>query len=278
MRRILIRTGLRIAVEESGEGPAVIFLHGLAGFKELWRETLPVVRSRGFRALAYDHRGHGHSHYVAPPWSIPDLAEDLALLMDQLEIPAACIVGHSMGGRTAFQFALRYPERLTGLVAVGAHSEAPPPPYDSMLREVRDATARGGLSAFRDAFAALSEIPERVARDAGYAAHFNRWFARNGAPALVAALDAILAMPTLTPQLASIRVPTLAVVGERDTHFLELAAHYERVMPHCRTVVIPGCHHYPMADRPADFNQALVAFLDSAFRGEHGAATGRSTA
>jgi pimeloyl-ACP methyl ester carboxylesterase len=53
-------------------------------------------------------------------------------------------------------------------------------------------------------------------------------------------------------------------VGERDAPFRELAAHYERAMPRCRTVVVPDCHHYPMVDQPAAFADALLGFLDGA--------------
>ena len=67
-----------LALDDGGRGPAVILLHGLGGLKELWAETLPALRQVGFRAIAYDHRGHGESSDVPPPWTIHDLANDLA--------------------------------------------------------------------------------------------------------------------------------------------------------------------------------------------------------
>ena len=81
---------------------------------------------------------------------------------------------------------------------------------------------------------------------------------------IAASLDAILAMPLLTPRLGEIRVPALAVVGELDGPFRDLAARYEQVMPACRTVVIPNCHHYPMTDQPEAFAEVLTGFLKAA--------------
>jgi pimeloyl-ACP methyl ester carboxylesterase len=250
----------QLAFVERGDGPAVVFLHGLAGFKEIWDEVTLDVVAAGFRVVQVDLRGHGASEDVAPPWSIADMADDLERLLDQLGIGQACLVGHSMGGRVLFSFALSRPGRVWGVVPVGAHSQAPVPPYREVLEEVRDA-AREGLDAFRAAFERAGEIPERVFRDADFAGRYDAALARNRPAMLVAALDAILAMPVLTPRLGEIDVPALAVVGERDGPFRELADLYARRMPRCRTVVVPDCHHYPMMDAPAAFSTALLAFL-----------------
>jgi len=264
MRRIEVRPRLRLSVDDGGRGPAVFLLHGLAGFKELWTETLRELRQAGFRAIAYDHRGHGDSSEISAPWRICDLSEDLALLMEALGVDRACIVGHSMGGRALFQFALNHPGRTWAVVPVGAHSEAPRPPYREILDGVRHATVSSGVPGFRAAFEQAGEIPERVSRDPTFAQRFEVLFARNRVAALVAALDAILSMPALTPRLGEIAVPACSIVGERDTHFRELAAYYEKVMPRCTTHVIPGCHHYPMTDQARAFARSLGDFLRSA--------------
>jgi pimeloyl-ACP methyl ester carboxylesterase len=238
-------------------------MHGLAGMKELWSEFSHTLATAGFCAIAYDHRGHGESSDVRPPWTIGDLADDLAAVLDALDVERACLVGHSMGGRMLFQFAVSRPARVWGLVPVGAHSEAPHSPYREVLQDVRDATQHGGLEAFRKAFEAAGEIPERGVADLDFAAQFNADFARNRPAMLVAALDAILSMPTLTPLLTALAVPTLSVVGDRDGAFREMAALYEQIMPSCRTVVVADSHHYPMTDRPAAFAACVLPFLQN---------------
>ncbi|HEV8638251.1 MAG TPA: alpha/beta hydrolase [Chloroflexota bacterium] len=73
-RTVAVPSGVRLALDDGGAGPAVLCRHGLAGCKELWAELLPLLRRAGFRAIAYDQRGHGESDDPPPPWSIADLA------------------------------------------------------------------------------------------------------------------------------------------------------------------------------------------------------------
>jgi pimeloyl-ACP methyl ester carboxylesterase len=258
---IAIRQGIRLSIDDGGEGPAVVFLHGLSLFKEIWNDVLAKVRQNGFRAIAYDHRGHGESSDPPPPWTVPDLAEDLASLLDQFGISHACLVGHSMGARCLFQFSLNWPERIWAVVPVGGHSEFPRSPYREVLIRIREVTEREGLTGFRREFQMIGEVPKRCLHDPAFAEKFNTLFNRNRVGSLIAALDAILTMPSLTPRLCEIQVPALAMVGEYDLHFLELAAYYERAIPSCRTVVIPQCAHDPISDQPDLFARSLMEFL-----------------
>jgi pimeloyl-ACP methyl ester carboxylesterase len=264
LKMITVGPDIRLSVEDEGAGPAVIFTHGLSMFKELWNDVLALVRQSGFRAIAYDQRGHGESLDPPPPWTIPDLADDLAALMDQLGVSCACLVGHSMGARCLFQFSLNWPQRVWGVVPIGGHSQAPPSPYNEILAEIRDVTQREGLAGFRAEFQKIGEIPKRCQSDPEFAKKFNTLFQRNRPSSLIAALDAILTMPHLTPRLGEIRVPALAIVGEHDLHFRDLAAYYEKAMPRCRTVVIQHCYHDPVTDRADLVGQALLEFLSNA--------------
>lgn len=259
-----VTTRSALAVDDSGQGPAVVLVHGLGGWRDVWATCAVALRAAGHRVIAYDQRGHGDSADVDPPWSITDLADDLLAVLDTAGLARACIVGHSMGGRAMFDFVLRHPERVSGIVAVGAHSEAPRPPYRAVLETVREAASRSGVPGFRRAFEEAGEIPDRVTHDAAFAAWFEERFSRNRPAMIVAALDAILSMPTLTGRLNEIRRPMLSVVGERDLNFLELAGHYAEVVAGCRTEVLPGCAHYPMVDAPDAFVDVLLAFLHAA--------------
>jgi pimeloyl-ACP methyl ester carboxylesterase len=266
MERVEVRDGarpLRLAVEDAGEGQPVVFVHGLAGFRELWDESAAAVRAAGFRAVAYDHRGHGESDDPPAPWSIGDLADDLAGLLDALGIERPWIVGHSMGGRTLFRFAIDRPNRLAGVVIVGAQSEAPRPPYDESIRSLLDGLRARGVDGFTEAFGAIGELPERVARDAAYRERFERLYARNRAAPLEAAVEAILRMMPLTERLGEIAVPALVVVGDRDLPFMRMVETYRSRIPDCAVAILPNCHHYPMVDRPAEFARALVGFLEA---------------
>ena len=106
----------RLYYEESGEGTPLIFLHGFSLDRRMWDGQFELVAER-YRAIRYDARAHGRSQADSVQFADWD---DLRQLLDALEIPRAVIVGLSMGGRIAVDFALTDPDRVAGLVLVGA--------------------------------------------------------------------------------------------------------------------------------------------------------------
>jgi 3-oxoadipate enol-lactonase len=104
----------RIAYRRWGAGQPVVLLHPLALSGEVWGEFAGRL-SAGFDVIAPDARGHGDSGWDGAPFSIDDLADDVAALLDVLDLPAAHVIGMSMGGSTAVSFAGRYPERATAM-------------------------------------------------------------------------------------------------------------------------------------------------------------------
>ncbi|MBX3032111.1 MAG: alpha/beta fold hydrolase [Chloroflexi bacterium] len=253
-----------LAFDDGGGGTPVMLVHGLGTTRRVWADVTEPIRAVGLRTVAVDQRGHGGSADRLPPWGIHDLAEDLRETLDHLGIERAIVVGHSMGGRAMFDLALRHPDRVIAIVTVGAQSEAPVAPYRAVIEAVRAATVAEGVHGFRRAFEAAGEIPDRVDRDPSYRQEFETMFRANRAPMIIAALDAILAMETLTSRLPEIRCPMLSVVGGEDTHFLAISDRYAELVRGCRTVIVPRCSHYPMVDRPRWFVRALVPFLRQA--------------
>ncbi len=106
-------------VDDGGSGgPAVVFVHGLAGSTRQWRAQLNHVRVRR-RAVALDLRGHGRSDVgEAADHSLPAYADDLAAVVDALHLDPFCLVGHSMGGGVAIAYAARHPQQVERLLLV----------------------------------------------------------------------------------------------------------------------------------------------------------------
>jgi 3-oxoadipate enol-lactonase len=105
----------RIALSVHGNGPLVVFLHGIGGNRHHWREQLPIFATR-YKAAAWDARGYGDSDDYAGPLDFGSFTQDLLRVLDFFKAQKAHVVGLSMGGRVARNFALRYPERVARLV------------------------------------------------------------------------------------------------------------------------------------------------------------------
>ena len=121
VRSVTLSSGITLAAPERGQtsGVPVVFLHGVT---DSWRSFEPVLdRLPGtVRALAMTQRGHGDSSKPDNGYRYGDMAQDLREFMDARDLPAAVIAGHSMGGMVAQRFAADHPDRVAGLVLMGA--------------------------------------------------------------------------------------------------------------------------------------------------------------
>ena len=110
--------GIRMAVYEQGEGPAVILLHGFPELAYSWRFQLPALAAAGFRAIAPDQRGYGRTS--VPPkvtdYRIDELVSDVNGLLDALDLASAVFVGHDWGAILLWHMAMTAPERIEKLV------------------------------------------------------------------------------------------------------------------------------------------------------------------
>jgi esterase len=113
--------GVRLYYEEHGQGPPILCIHGTGSSALLWRAAVPELASLG-RVIVYDRRGCTRSQRPDPydNTSVGEHADDAAALLDALGATPAAVVGRSYGGEVAIDLALRYPERVRGLVLLEA--------------------------------------------------------------------------------------------------------------------------------------------------------------
>jgi 3-oxoadipate enol-lactonase len=133
--------------DTGGRGEPVLLAHAIGCDRRMWEEVVPALSSR-HRVIAIDARGHGRSPLPRRPWSLEDMADDAARLLDRLGIGRAHWVGLSMGGMVGQAFALRHPSRLGRLVLANTTSSYGPegrPNWDNRIRLVSE----GGLAAIR---------------------------------------------------------------------------------------------------------------------------------
>lgn len=105
----------RLAHQQLGSGPDVLLLHGLGANRAFWFGNLALHLAADHRVTLYDLRGHGYSERPASGYTVADHAADLLALMDELAIPQAALIGHSLGGAVALELAAQAPRRVRQL-------------------------------------------------------------------------------------------------------------------------------------------------------------------
>jgi pimeloyl-ACP methyl ester carboxylesterase len=258
---------------EVGEGPPLLFVHGLSGSWPNWLKQLPVF-ARSRRVIAVDLPGFGHSPMPRETISITGYARTLDALLGTLEIDAAAVVGNSMGGFVSAELAISFPQRVERLVLVSAaglstynHRAATRVMPRLRRAELVIAAYAGWIASHSDIVArrpglrnaALGLIATHPSRlPAALAAEQLRGA---GKPGFIQALQANLDYD-FRHRLAEIACPTLIVWGDHDRVITPRDADaFAELIPGSRKVVFEDTGHVPMLERPAAFNALLDEFL-----------------
>ena len=257
--------GIATFYEDSGRGPPVVLVHGHSVDLRLWDLQAPALVKGGYRVIRYDVRGHGRSATPPSGYTWQNYALDLRDLLDGLTVEApAHVVGLSMGGGIALQFALDFPERVSSLVLVD--SALPgfdySPEFAGAIEELVAAVrAEGPRAAFErlwlthPLFDGVRRFPERFE------------LLRTMVLAYAAA-DYFDETPHAPParqtvdRLAEVQAPTLVLVGELDIPDFQIIAEVlAGNIAGARLQVIADSGHIPPLEQPQAFNQALLGWL-----------------
>lgn len=258
-------------VIELGDGPPLLFVHGLSGCWQNWLENMPSF-ARTHRVIAVDLPGFGASPMPRGDVSIPGYARFLEGVCDALSIDAAAVVGNSMGGFIASELAISSPQRVERLMLVSAAGiSAEHLQRDRIMAGARIVAGIGTRAAARhERFArrpglrklALSFVVRHADRLSAPMAH--ELMSGSGKPAFLPAMEAIMAHP-ISRRLPQIACPTFVVWGRNDRVIpARDAKRFGELIPDVRVVVMPDTGHVPMIERPARFNALLEAFLEEA--------------
>lgn len=266
--------GLQLHVQQMGDGPDVVLIHGVTGDLSIWFLSRALADlSATHRVTAYDLRGHGYSDVPPSGYTSADHATDLLALMDAVGAPRVRLVGHSFGAVIAAHAAAIAPDRVEALVLSD--------PYFPALRHLEDASRWGHWEEFR-----------REAEEAGVTLSDEHWYDVGKFFDQVLHLDGdqlrkfrqAVGLPTvdrllrlgrttcgpdtkavagLTPELlAGIAAPTLALYGKASP-FLATARYLEANLPDCRAALVPGARHRAPDENPEAFVAIVRAFLES---------------
>ena len=251
--------GESLYFERHGEGPALVLAHGIGGNHAAWFQQIAVL-SQSYDVITFDHRGFGRSSDVDQRGR-GAFVDDLAALLDHLELQRCVLVGQSMGGGTCVGFAARHPQRVAGLVLADTLQGLSEPPE---VRQIM-ATARAQNAPLTQLERVLSEATraQRPALAVLYSqiASFNTRDRHN--------LGGEFA-PLLAPEaLGSLGFPTLFIVGADDRLFPPPAVHaMQTYVPNSFYVEVSESGHSAYFEQAEVFNDAILSFLQAAgFKG-----------
>jgi len=249
---------VNIYYEISGEGPALVLLHGWTENHKVWKLQIPEF-SKGYRVIAVDLRGHGESDKPESGYSIQTFADDLYHVLNELGIDKAIIAGHSMGGMTALVFYLTYPEKAKALILVnttsaGIHDTGPMP-----LRETLELIRTAGFENVVEQFFAQTFFAPGTSED------LINWakseVLKNPQYAVEETLKAIM-NHDVTGKLSRIAVPTLIIHSTLDLAIgVKMAEILNEGIPNSSIRIIEGVGHHTMLEKPDEFKTAVLDFL-----------------
>lgn len=247
--------GVRIAYTSTGTGtPAIVFIHGGYADQSFWKEQIDPLSER-FQVVTLDLAGHGASGERYREWTMDMYGEDVRAVVRALDLESVVLVGNSLGGPVSIAAAKKLPGLVRGIVAVDT--------FQDIQREWPDEARQAYVQALRDDFPGtcrgvmMKQLlledtdPDLYAWVEGKMCGFDP----EVAPRVV---EGFLEYD-LAPEFAGAEVPIRAILGE--TIPLNLEGNRE-LRPDFDAVEMEGCGHYPMLERPEEFNQHLLAYLE----------------
>jgi 3-oxoadipate enol-lactonase len=250
--------GVRLHYERHGAGEPLLLITGFTISSAVFEPVLDLYGQR-FECIVYDNRGSGRSSAPLRPTSMPELAADAAGLLRELGVESAHAYGLSMGGMIAQELAIRFPERVRGLILGGTTPGGPRAARPTLgeLGALAAAARNGSLAGwlFSDAF--RREHPERVRE---LLPLFSRH--RPTAQGVWWHLWASVYHDTLS-RLECIQAPALVMHGERDTMApISNARLLAERIPDAELAIVPGAGHAYLLERPQAAYELLTGWLD----------------
>ena len=259
--------GVNIHYQDTGPSKnsiPILFLHGFGSSLQTW-DAWSKDLSNEFRVISVDLPGFGLTG-EDPSGIYTDMrsVEVLEAFLKELQIPKVVLVGNSMGGKFAWQFAARFPNQVTKLVLISPDGYASPGIKYGKKTEV-PAIAQLYRYFFSKTFLALNLEPAYANPKTLNEDLVNRYYDLMLAPGVRGAILARMQQTVLqdpVPSLAAIQVPTLLIWGEKDA-FIPIANSndYLKVMPNAKRVSLPNIGHLPQEEQPAIGLAALKEFL-----------------
>ena len=254
----------KLAGEQAGEGPPLIFLHAGVADRRMWQPQMAEL-SESFRTIAYDRRGFGQTETADVPFSH---VEDLRTILDRLDIQRAALVGCSQGGRVALDFTHAYPEKVKQLVLIAPAISGAPSPQSFPARaleldaELEEAEEVGDLDRI-NAIEAIFWLDGPTSSEGRVGGEIRDLFLdMNGIALAMPELAHEIEPPSAYDRLTDLHLPLLVLWGDLDfPHAQERCRYLVGQVAGARGQVIPGTAHLPNLEQPQLVNSLIREHL-----------------
>jgi len=244
--------------ELSGEGEPILLIHGLGSSTRDWEEQVPDFSQR-YQVIAIDLRGHGKTDKPKGPYKMQMFAEDIAKLLKKLSITSIHVLGISLGGGIAFQFAVDYPSLVKSLIIVNAGIEMPIDSFKLKFEAFKRTfiVKLVGMKKMGEVLAPRLFIkPEQEELRKKLV---ERW-AENDKKAYLSAMRALIGW-SIRDQIKKIKCPTLIIGSEGDYAPSSVKEEYTALLQNAKFVEIKDARHAVPMEKPREFNEIVMKFL-----------------
>ncbi len=250
--RVRAADGVEVAYSEKGSGPvAIVFIHGGLADRTFWAPQFASVT--GYRLVALDLAGHGASGADRKAWTIASWAGDVKAVADALRLSRIVLVGNSLGGSVALEAAALLTGRVIGVIGVDTLHDA--------NQKVAVADARAQAEAYRKDFAGTCRAMVERLFHPGTQAELRVWAEKRmcaGSRDVAVGMMEGFAGYDAAKDFRAAGVPIRAINGDLWPTLVEAN---RKVTPDFQAVIMKGAGHYPMLERPDEFNRLLVNYV-----------------
>ena len=254
---------IQLAYTDTGLGQPVVLLHGYPFNRSLWNEQVSAL-SNSYRVITPDLRGFGESDATRGPATMNRMAQDVAALLDHLDISRAVIGGLSMGGYVVLAFYKLFPSRVRGLILADTRAQADTEEGKHTRFQQADKALAEGMAGIADSMLPKLLTPETVSKHPEVVKRVRDMMLKTKPEGAAGALLGMAERDDQTTLLSHITCPTLILVGREDpiTPVVD-SEKMNRAIAGSRLVVIGNAAHVSNLERTDQFNEELMRFLNA---------------
>lgn len=247
--------GINLAYSRLGKGNPLMLVHGYPLDSSIWNNLKPLLEN-DFDLIVPDLRGFGQSTTISSGYTLPDMADDLAGLLDHLSIEKTILAGHSMGGYISLAFARKYPQRVSGLALIASQAGVDTPEGKERRYKTAAEVDEIGVGSVVDT------MTPKLSDDTSVRMFVQDLIGRQGGQAMIGALKAMAEREDSMSILSEFDFPLVLIHGDSDQLIpIERAKAIVSVKPSAILFELKNAGHMPMMESPQQVADGLRHFV-----------------